>query len=48
VGEVIVRAFDDLVEAKEIVLPNGLQAVKIDVERAVGLSRCCPFADVES
>ena len=34
VGEVIVRAFDDLVEAKEIVLPNGLHAVKIDVEGA--------------
>jgi hypothetical protein len=34
VGEGIVRAFDDLIEAKEIVLPNGLQAVKIDVEGA--------------
>ncbi len=33
-GEVIVRAFDDLVEAKEIALPNGVQAVKIDVEGA--------------
>jgi FkbM family methyltransferase len=34
VEEVVVRAFDDLVEATEIVLPNGLQAVKIDVEGA--------------
>jgi len=34
VEEVVVRAFDDLVEATEIALPNGLQAVKIDVEGA--------------
>jgi FkbM family methyltransferase len=34
VGEVSVRAFDELVETGDITLPQGLQAVKVDVEGA--------------